>query len=157
MSDQLQTLNSEYNTILEQYQQTSQNYINSINTTDQSYNFIVIPNTSFIGNSLNQSQLSTITDCQNLCSSTPSCSGATYNTQNQNCALNSGKGNIINSSNSTSSIVMESIYYSYQLQLLNQQLLDKNTEIIHLTNQTQPGYEKNIQMFSLRKCGGVTP
>ena len=91
---------------------------------------------------------SSINDCTTACSSNSSCSGATFTTNN-NCTLSSGTGNVVNATNSTA-IVKQGMYYSYQLQQLNQQLLDINQEINNNINQSSGSYQNNLEHINQR-------
>ena len=64
---------------------------------------------------------------------------------NNNCTLSSGTGNIVNATNSTA-IVQKGLYYSYQLQNLNQQLMDINQQINTAVNQSNTEYQNNLNI-----------
>ena len=115
----MDTLSNNFNNLLTQYQSTYQNFLNTIGSTDAS--FVYVPNTSYVtDNNINTIQNSSINNCITSCSSNQSCSGATFDNLQSTCTLSSGNGNIVNSSNQTS-IVKQALYYSYQLQLINNQ------------------------------------
>jgi hypothetical protein len=139
-SSQLQNLSDNFNQVLSKYQDTYQKYIDSINSNDNTLN--VINNSAFVSNNiLSNNQNTTSDDCTTLCQNNSSCSGATFNSDNNTCILNSGKGNVINSNNS-SAIVNPSIYYTYELKNLNQQLLDINKQIQNANSQTYSQYKE---------------
>ena len=144
-SSQIQTLSNKFNSLLTEYQNTYKEFMNAINSNDTS--LTTVENSAYYGTStINTSAVSSINDCTTSCSSNKSCSGATFTTNSNNsnnCALSSGTGKIINSANSTA-IVQKGIYYSYQLQNLNQQLMDINKEINSSVNKSQSSYENNL-------------
>ena len=155
MSQNIQSLSTQYNTILTQYKQTYQYYLQSLQQqVDNSGNiFVTVPNAAFWGESpINTNTMNTSNDCVNSCSTTLSCSGATYNTSNQLCYLRKGNGSIIPSSSSETAIVTSSLQYSYQLKNLNQKLLHLNKEMesslqtsyIDYKNSTQEQQQKTI-------------
>jgi lipopolysaccharide export LptBFGC system permease protein LptF len=147
-SQQIQSLSNQFNTILSEYQSTYNDFINTINSDDNS--FTTVDNNAFNGsNIINTTTATNVSDCSTFCSSNTSCSGATFTSNNNNCTLSSGNGNIIKTINSTA-IVKKAMYYSYQLQNLNQQLIDINEEINNNINQSYNSYQKNLNEVSER-------
>ena len=115
----METLNNNFNSLLTQYSETNQNLINAINSNNNSLN--LLPNSSFVGTNLNTIQNSTENNCLNSCSANQSCSGATFDTDKNTCALISGNGDVVSSQNQTA-IINEILYYSLQLQKINSDL-----------------------------------
>ena len=147
-SQQIQSLSNQFNTLLSEYQSTYNDFITTINSDD--VGFTTVNNSAFNGsNTINTTTATNVSDCSSSCSSNTSCSGATFTTNNNNCTLSSGNGNIIQSTNSTA-IVKQAMYYSYQLQNLNQQLLDINEQINNNINQSYSSYQKNLNDVSER-------
>ncbi len=147
-SQQIQTLSNQFNTLLSEYQSTYNNFINAINSKDNS--FTTVDNSAFNGsNIINTTTESSLNDCSTACSSNSSCSGATFTTNNNNCILSSGNGSIIKSNNSTA-IVKQGMYYSYQLQKINQQLMDINKQINDNVNKSYDTYQTNLEQVSQR-------
>ena len=141
MSSQIDSLSSQFNSLLTQYQETYQQFLNVINSADISNNLMTVPNSSFIGQSnINTTQNTTLDNCVTSCTSTSSCSGATFDSQLNTCILSSGKGTIQSSPNKTA-IIRQALYYSNQLQNLNQQLLNLN-------NQIKNNADKNINIYN---------
>jgi hypothetical protein len=111
-SSQLKTLSDNFNTLLTEYKNTYNDYINNINDTS----LTTIDDSAFNGSSILKTNTnSTVDDCKKSCSSDTSCSGATFTSSDNNCILNSGKGNITNATDSTA-IIQKGMYYSYKLQ-----------------------------------------
>lgn len=138
-SSQLKTLSDNFNTLLTEYKNTYNDFINNINDTS----LTTIDNSAFIGgNILNTNTNSSVDNCKSSCSSNSSCSGATFS-NNNNCVLSSGNGNITNATDSTA-IVQKGMYYSYKLQKINQQLTDINQEISNTMNETYSSYQDNL-------------
>ena len=138
MSSQLETLKNEFNSLITEYQTTYISYINTIN----SNNLITVPNSAFVSpTTISVISNSTLDDCITQCSENTSCSGATFNTTLNNCTLGSGNGNVVPSTESTS-IIQESLYYSYKLKQLNQQLLEINNQIINISNQNYSEFQQ---------------
>jgi len=143
MSIQLQNLSNEFNTLISQYQDTYQKYIDVINSDNKT--FITVDNTAFYGekqiNTLSNTEL---TNCEASCSSNSSCSGATFNTTSNNCTLSSGSGNVVQEQNSKA-IVKEAMYYSYQLQNLNAKLIDINQQMMNTSSKNYNEFQKSQQ------------
>jgi hypothetical protein len=142
-SSQIQTLSNQFNSLLTEYQSTYADFMNTLKSNDTS--LTTVENSAFAGSStINTSPVSSISDCTTACSSNTSCTGATFITNsNNNCTLSSGTGNIVNATNSTA-IVQKGLYYSYQLQNLNQQLMDINQQINNAVNQSNTEYQNNL-------------
>ena len=144
-SSQIQTLSNQFNSLLTEYQSTYSEFMNTLNSNDTS--LTTVENSAFTGSStINTSLVSSISDCTTACSSNTSCTGATFTTNsnsNNNCTLSSGSGNIVNATNSTA-IVQKGLSYSYQLQNLNQQLMDINQQINTAVNQSNTEYQNNL-------------
>jgi hypothetical protein len=142
-SSQIQTLSNQFNSLLTEYQTTYADFMNTLKSNDTS--LTTVENSAFTGSgTINTSLVSSISDCTTACSSNTSCTGATFTTNsNNNCTLSSGTGNIVNATNSTA-IVQKGLYYSYQLQNLNQQLMDINQQINTTVNQSNTEYQNNL-------------
>jgi hypothetical protein len=138
-----ETISNEYNSILTQYQETYQNYISSLDTSNNS--LFIIPNSSIDGQTAISSTQETSSDtCSSTCSATSSCTGAVFNATNNNCILGSGGTSVIKSPN-TNAIVKSSLYYSYQLQQLNQQLLILNQQMMQMSSQRENTFQTSQQ------------
>ena len=148
-SSQIQTLSNQFNSILTEYQTTYAEFMNTIKSNDTS--LTTVENSAFTGSgTINTSLVSSISDCTTACSSNTSCTGATFTTNsNNNCTLSSGTGNIVNATNSTA-IVQKGLSYSYQLQNLNQQLMDINQQINNAVNQSNTEYQNNLGQINER-------
>ncbi len=139
-------LSNQFNSLLTQYQNTYQDFVNTIGSNDAS--FTSIPNSAYVGGTnINTIQNSSINNCITSCSSTESCSGATFDQQQNTCTLSSGNGNIINSSNQNA-IVKQALYYSNQLQLINNQLTQINNAMMDLANNSANSFQENQQQLS---------
>jgi len=143
-SSNLTSLSDQYNSMLRQYQQTYQNYIQN---SHKNSHLVTVNDSAFWGNSgISQRSQPSVHDCLNSCKNQSSCSGATYNHSDQSCYLRSGNGNIISSPDKTA-IISQSLQYSYQLKNLNQQLLNIQQQI---KNQLEQSYS-NVQNISTQQ------
>lgn len=141
------SLSNQYNSFLNEYKQTYQKYLNSLY--DSSNNLVTVPNAVFLGESpLRTDSLNSVNDCLQSCSSTTFCSGATFDKNENLCSLRKGQGSIISSLTSnknTVAIVPTPLYYSYQLKMLNQKLLELNKEMMKSLQQSYANYQENSQ------------
>ena len=78
------------------------------------------------------------------CSSTESCSGATFDNNQNTCTLSSGNGSIVNSQNQTA-IVKQALYYSNQLQQINNELTNTNNSMMNVANSNVDNYNQTTQ------------
>ena len=138
-----QNLSEQFNSILTQYQDTYQKYISSLKSSDNS--FIVTPNTMFIGKTnIRSIPNSTIDSCLSACAANNTVSGASFNVSNNNCILSSGDGSLVRNNNSKS-LVPKNVYYSYQLQELNTQLLTINKQMIDKLEKEETSFQQFTQ------------
>lgn len=141
MTTNLQNLTDKFNSLLEQYTETYQNYMNVINSDDNS--FIKMPDTTFVGQTnINTINNTTVDECINSCANESSCSGATFDSGLNSCVLSSGKGSVVPAANTTA-IVQQGLYYSYQLEKINSELLNTNKQIVSITKNNYGELKKN--------------
>ena len=147
-NSQSQTLSNKFNTLLSEYQSTYSDFIDVVNSNDNT--FITVDNTAFNGaNIIKTIPMSNVNSCSTSCSSNTSCTGATFTSTN-NCVLSSGNGNIINTANS-SAIVKKALFYTYQLQKINQELMNLNQEINNNVEPTYNTYQTNLDKIKVRE------
>lgn len=148
MSSQMETLSDKFNSLLTQYQTTYQDFINTVSSNDNSFTFV--NNSAFIANILKTIQSTTAEKCMTSCENNKSCTGATFNSEQNLCMLNSGTGNIIKSQNQIA-IVKQALYYSYQLQQINKELIDVNTKMMQIANGYTSIYDETQQVVDAKK------
>ena len=128
----MEMLSNKFNSLLTQYQNTYQDFLNTISSNNNS--FTSIDNSAFVGGSnINTIQNSSVDNCLTSCSSNKSCTGATFDNSQNTCILSNGNGNIVKSQNQTA-IIKQALYYSYQLQQINQELTTTNNTIMNLAD-----------------------
>lgn len=143
MSSQFQSLSNSFNSLLTEYTNTYKNYIDAINSNDNS--LTTVNDALFTGTSnLNVINNSNANACLSSCSSNASCGGATFNDGNQTCSLSSGKGTIAYAKNSQA-FVKKALGYSYKLQQLNNQMMDINKQMMNASKSNYSEYDKNNQ------------
>lgn len=146
MSSQILSLSNEFNMLINKYQDTYDKYINVINTDNKTLK--IVDSSAFFGqNKINTLNNSDVTNCQTACLSDSSCSGATFNTNSNDCTLSSGSGNIVPAQQSNA-IVKEAMYYSYELQNLNAKLMDINEKMMNISNNSYDQYQETQKQSS---------
>lgn len=140
----MEIISNKFNSLLTQYQDTYQDFLNTINSNTNA--LTTVPNSAFVGQSnINTIQDSSVENCLSSCTSNTLCSGATFDTNLNTCTLSSGTGNIISSNNQTA-IVKQALYYSNQLKNLNNQLLNLNNSMMQNANSSMNDYLHTEQM-----------
>ncbi len=142
----MEMLSNKFNSLLAQYKDTYSEFLNTINSNDNS--FKSVPESAFIGvKNVNIIQGSSLDNCMKSCTSNESCSGATFDNLQKTCSLSTGTGNVINSPNQTA-IIKQALYYSYQLQKINDELTSVNTNMMALSNSKVGDYQKTQELNS---------
>ena len=140
----MEMLSNKFNSLLEQYRETYNEFLNTVGSNDNS--FKSLSNSAFIGtNYLETIQNSSVEDCMTTCGANKSCSGATFDNQKDTCSISSGTGNIVNSKNQVA-IVNQALYYSYQLQKINDEMTSVNTDMMTLANSRIGDYQQTQQL-----------
>ena len=141
MSSQLQKLSSQFNSLLVEYTDTYNKYINVLNTQDNGFTYA--SDSQFVGKSnLNVLGNSSVTACESECSTNTSCAGATFNNSVKSCTLGSGPGEIVYTNNSVA-IVKKALYYSNRLKELNADMMSLNEQIIDLSKNKNQQLNQN--------------
>ena len=140
----MEILSNKFNSLLTQYQDTYQDFINAVNSDNNTLK--TVSNSAYIGqNNINTIQGSSIDSCLSSCTSNSSCSGATYDNNSNLCTISSGTGNIISSTNQTA-IVKQALYYSNQLKQLNNKLVDLNNSMMQNINNSMGSYTETEKL-----------
>lgn len=137
-------LSNKFNSLLNRYQETYQDFLNTINSNDN--NLTTVSNSAFIGdNSINTIQNSTVDNCLSECGSNTSCSGATFDNNLKTCTMISESGNIASSINQTA-IVKQGLYYSNKLKELNDELISLNNSMMQNVNKSINNYSESQEI-----------
>jgi hypothetical protein len=150
MTSQIKSLSNEFNILMNKYKDTYKKYIIAINNSDNK-TLKTINDSAFFGeNNIQTLKNTNISKCQTSCSSNSSCSGATFNTLSNECNLTRGSGNILPRQNSKA-IVKEAIYYSYELQNLNNQLIKINEQMMNISKNNYNKFQSNQKESKLQE------
>jgi len=140
----LQSLQTEFGLVMTQYKQAYANYISNVqatgSTSTDSIAFTTLQGRTFWGAAgISDSAATSVEDCQALCSSDSTCTGATFNSEKQQCFTRSGQGDVAVGEDNEYAIVPELAQNAQVLQMLNQKLMDLNAKINDTLNtMTEP-------------------
>ena len=166
----LETLQQQFNTVLQNYSNTYTNYLNSLPTFSgsglvQAYDasnvdYIYLQGKMFIETT---GQLISITDlsnsdisgCQAICQSLPNCTGATFDSQRGKCASYSGDYTISNGPQTSTAIIPLSNQLLMQLKSYNGQLTNLNNQILSTLKNTQPVLDEEIQLNNIAQLNAI--
>ena len=116
----LEGLIQQYNLLLIEYQQVNQSYLNSLSV---SKNWIIVNDHSVWGSEqLSQGQVTDASACFNICTANPSCTSATFDTNNRYCWTSSGDNGTLGTTPGQIAMITESMQYEMKLKNLNMQL-----------------------------------
>ena len=166
----LETLQQQFNTTLQNYSNTYTNYLNSLPTL--SGNGLVqlydVSNVEYIylqGKMLFETtgQLISITDlsnsdisgCQAICQSLSNCTGATFDSQRGKCASYSGDYTVSNGPQTSTAIIPMSNQLLMQLKSYNAQLTNLNSQILSTLKNTQPVLDEEIQINNIAQLKAI--
>jgi len=132
----IETLQKEYEVILQQYQESVKNYITSLQT--NSNNFIALKGRSWWGTSgLAEGPVSSQEECENMCANSPECSGATFNPVKHYCWTRKGNSKLTVGRDDDYALLTEQKSLLSTMKKLNEKLLSLNNQISNeLTNIT---------------------
>jgi hypothetical protein len=106
-----------------------------------------VKGTAFWGTSaLSQSKVSTVEQCQALCSNTSGCSGATYNQTTTLCSLRKGDANIVAGSPTDYSIVPKAKSLLKIVENVNNKLTQVNEKIRKLSPTAEKEFNKGCEI-----------
>jgi len=143
----LKTLEKEYAVTIGEYIETKKNFIEALNQElANKKQFVDISNKEWLGKELKTiSNVNKVTDCISLCVEND-CTGANYNTASKYCYLKTNPSyGIRDASQDNMAIVTNSFDKAMSLSLLNEKLLDLNSQLMQLIQAINPSYKKDIE------------
>jgi hypothetical protein len=166
----LETLQQQFNTTLQNYSNAYTNYMNSLPTF--SGNGLVtgydVSNVEYIylqGKMITQTngQLISTTDlsnsdisgCQAICQSLTNCTGATFDSQRGKCMSYSGEYTLTNGPQTSSALIPVSTQLLMQLKSYNAQLTNLNNQILSTLKNTQPVLDEEIQINNIAQLKAI--
>ena len=168
----LETLQQQFNTTLQNYSNTYTNYLNSLPTFSgnglvQVYDVSNVDYMYLQGKMIIETtgQLISITDlsnsdisgCQAVCQSISNCTGATFDSRNGKCATYSGDYTLSNGEGDSNiyALIPVSTQLLMQLKSYNAQLTNLNNQILTTLKNTQPVLDEEIRMNNIAQLNAV--
>jgi len=124
----VETLQKEYDVILQQYQEAVQNYISTLqNSTNK---FEALNGRAWWGTSkLEEGKVSTQQECETMCYNNSKCSGATFNPVKRYCWTRQGDGPLSTATDDDYALIPQQKAALIIMSSLNERLLQLNTHI----------------------------
>jgi chromosome segregation ATPase len=155
----IETLQKEYEVILQQYQEAVKNYISTLETsgtettttgTNSNNKFVALKGKTWWGaNKLNEGNVDTQEECEAMCAESKDCSGATFNPVKRYCWARKGDGTITVGEPDDYALVPKQRQALTIIKQLNEKLLSINEQISSTINNINPEIQK--QMTELNK------
>jgi hypothetical protein len=153
-----QVLQTEYEVILQKYQEAGKNYINSLQTADTSITeYSALPGRTWWGaSSASEGAVETQEECENMCINTDNCTGATFNPVKRYCWARTGDGSVSVGTDNDYALIPKQKAALIVLKGLNDKLLSINeqitTELKNMDPEVQKmSQEKNTQTIKLNE------
>jgi hypothetical protein len=151
---QIETLEKELKNTEVNYEEAYKNYLSLLKSPDAAKVFTTLTAKAYWGDkALTQGTVNSVEECQAMCSSNTSCTGATYNSTTRFCFARSGEGNILPGSDNTFAIMTKMQEANLTLKALN----DKILGLIHQLNAEVKNNKTEYEgQFSKVRGRGVT-
>lgn len=140
----VETLQKEYDVILNKYKEASKNYINALQKQEENTNsdnpndnnknvkYKALKGRSWWGKSgITEGEVANQSECEALCAIDSKCSGATFNPVKRYCWTREGDGDIVVGDDNNYALIPKNKALLIVMKNLNQQLLDLNQKIIN--------------------------
>lgn len=149
----IDTMQKEYDVILQKYQEAVNTYISVIKS-NTSKKMVSLKGRTWWGSSaLSEQTVNTKEECETMCASNDKCSGATFNPSKRYCWLRQGDGQISAGLDDDYALLTEEKNALIVMQSLNKQLLDLNTQINEKIIVIEPNTDdKNQKQEQLTKA-----
>jgi len=151
----VETLQKEYDVILQQYQESGKNYIASLESNTSS--FVALNGRTWWGiGSLTEGHVTSQKECENMCMNSSKCSGATFNPVKKYCWARTGESKLTPGLDNDYALITEQYAALSTMQYLNEKLLELNRDIGELLQSIYPEVkeeydEKNKKQKELNK------
>ena len=139
----IEALQKEYDTILHQYQEAVQNYINTLESSGSNTSFAALSGRSWWGTSgTNEGPVETQEECENMCLTSSNCSGATFNPSKHYCWSRTGEGGLSVGLDTDVALIPQKKADLIIMKELNDKLLNLNQKITSQMTQIGPQVEE---------------
>ena len=144
----VETLQKEYEVTLQQYQEAGQNYVTALqssSTPDQAPEYTDLQGRSWWGTSgVAEGSASSKEECENMCSSSGKCTGATFNPVKRYCWARGGDGSISAGLDSDIALIPKQKAALSVMKSLNEKLLTINEQITSTFKNMNPEVLKQM-------------
>ena len=151
----IETLQKEYDVILQQYQEAVKNYINNIQNSENS--FVSLSGRAWWGKGgLSEGPVETKEECESMCANNDKCTGATFNPVKRYCWARKGEATLSVGETEDQALIPKQKAALISMKTLNEQLLSINEEIANEFKNISPNIqqqteEKNDKQEQLNK------
>jgi hypothetical protein len=152
----VQTLQKEYEVTLQQYQESGKNYINSLKNTSEAYSnspeYTALQGRTWWADSgISEGTVDTQEECENMCSTSDNCTGATFNPVKRYCWARTGDGSVSAGTDSDYALIPKQKAAIIVMKGLNDKLLNINQQITNELKNINPDVEKQSQEKQLKQ------
>lgn len=149
-----ETLQKEYETILQQYQEAVKTYIATLeNNTDSNANkYAFLKGRTWWGKAGGpEGAAETQEECENMCSQSGNCSGATFNPVKKYCWTRTGEGELSAGLDDDYAMILQQKASLIEMKHLNDQLLTLNEKIVGEMRNMAPEVQQLVQDRDLQQ------
>jgi hypothetical protein len=135
----VEALQKEYEVTLQQYEESSNNYINTIDSQDGSNTFVALKGRTWWGSTgLKEGSVETQNECESMCSADEKCTGATFNPVKKYCWTRGGDGKLAPGEDEDYALLTKQKAALGLTNSLNDKLISINIEITNLLKDIEP-------------------
>jgi hypothetical protein len=133
----VETLQKEYEVTLQQYQESSNNYVSSLDTNDNT--FVALKGRTWWGSSgLKEARVANQNECESMCAADAKCTGATFNSVRKYCWTRGGDGKLSPGEDNDYALLTKQKSALELTNSLNDKLISINTQITALLKEMEP-------------------
>ncbi len=147
----IEALKKEYEVVLQQYQESGKNYIQSLqsatNEPTNSATFVALQGRTWWGTGkLSEGPASTQQECENMCASSSQCSGATFNPVKRYCWTRTGDGELSTGRDDDYALITQQKSVLTTMKYLNERLLELNKQITNEMQTIEPTISEQYKL-----------
>lgn len=150
-----QALQQEYEVILQQYKEASENYVNSLKNSSSNTNaqvYSALPGRTWWGTSgVAEGNVSTQEECENMCINSDNCTGATFNPVRRYCWARTGDVGVSTGKDSDYALITQQKANLVVMNELNDRLLGINDKITNELRNSSPEVQEQYETQNLKQ------
>jgi len=148
----VEALQKEYEVTLQQYEESSNNYVNTIDSQDGSNTFVALKGRTWWGSTgLKEGSVETQNECESMCSADAKCTGATFNPVKKYCWTRGGDGKLAPGEDDDYALLTQQKAALGLTNSLNDKLISINTKINTLLKDIEPHVNKQKQEVNTKQ------